>query len=317
MNKKMSHVCIENNMVPTYIQFYPTLRCNYSCHFCFNRNLSLTNDVEVHEFEKIISISKALGIEYVDMLGGEPTLHPNFLQLVEIIHSYGLKTTVSSNGTRVPLLSALSEKYPKEFVKIGISVNTDILSEDLHEYILGYRPVVKSIFSIQSNFPKPCEQYVGLPGIEYFLLYLDITDNSGLEHSVPFYVFHRKLLRLKQTFKGLEGVFCSGFIPDTETYPVLESVRCPAGTTKLSLLPNGAVYPCYLFFRYKEFELGNILRDDFKKIWQNPILDYFRHFNKNTCPKTSCRLFNSCHGGCPAMSYAFYNDLNLPDPRCG
>ena len=133
---------------------------------------------------------------------------------------------------------------------------------------------------------------------------------------MPFYRFYDELMELKRRFKGVEGVFCTGFICHDDDPSILKSVRCPAGTAKLSVLPDGSVYPCYLFFHYKEFELGNILKDDFRKIWENPILTYFRTFSGNSCPESTCTLFTSCHGGCPAVSYIFKKNLALTDPRC-
>lgn len=301
---------------PSTIQFYPTLRCNYGCSFCFNRNLPLINDVTVSDFRKIASMLGKLEIPYLDILGGEPTLHPQLPQLVDMIKSNGLKTTISTNGSNVPILSTLSKKYDKESVRAGISINTAGISHELHRYILGYRPVLKSIMPRGLKIPEPCRPYVGMPGISYFLLYKDVLNGEDLNDSVSFDVFFKALARLKEIFHGIDGVFCSGFIPDTDADPILKNVRCPAGTTKLSLLPDGAAYPCYLFFRYKEFELGNLLRDDFRKIWQNPILNFFRTFENNACPRTTCMLFDTCHGGCPAIGYIFHKDLRAPDPRC-
>jgi radical SAM protein with 4Fe4S-binding SPASM domain len=117
--------------------------------------------------------------------------------------------------------------------------------------------------------------------------------------------------------KNIKGVFCSGFIADTQEYPVLTHVRCPAGTTKLSVMPDGTAYPCYLLFRNREFNLGNLLVDDFETIWNNPILDIFRQFKGNPCRDTYCELRPACHGGCPALSLLILNDITAPDPRCG
>lgn len=302
--------------MPSYLQFFPTLRCNESCHFCFNRQLASTDDVTLHDFEKILSIMQRLGIHEIDILGGEPTLHPALPRLIDRVVDGGLKATLSSNGTRVSVLKALSNSHSEEALRIGLSVNSDTLPEDLHRYILADKPMLKSIFSTRAKIPKPCKEYLQIPGMDYFLLYRDVLDRRDLPYSAPFYLFFRETQKLKRTYRSVHSVFCSGFIPDRKTYPALESVRCPAGTTKLSMLPDGTVYPCYLFFRHKAFELGNILRDDFKKIMQHPTLDFFRRYDNNRCPKTSCTLHRSCHGGCPAMAYAFYNDLASPDPRC-
>jgi len=145
---------------------------------------------------------------------------------------------------------------------------------------------------------------------------MDTVYKEDLKNSLPFYEFLKTLNNLKHTYKSVNGVFCSGFIPDTKKHPVLQHVRCPAGTTKISIMPDGAVYPCYLFFRHREFRLGNIVADDFKKIWKNPVLAFFRKFDKNNCINKKCELFSDCHGGCPAISFLIYNDLNAPDPRC-
>ena len=312
----MSHTNCKPCDRPSYIQFYPTLNCNYSCPFCFNRNLPALKDIDVNDFNSILLILKHLGIDHIDMLGGEPSLHPDLMQLIDLIDHNGLKTTISTNGTNVNLLTAISKTYPKKTVRIGVSLNSEKLSDDLHTYIITYKPIIKSVYSTQRTLLKSSEAFIGIPGIEFFLLYRDIMDQDDVKHSVPFYSFYHDILKLKKTLGNIDGVFCSGFIPDSDRYPELEFVRCPAGTTKLSLLPNGDMYPCYLFFQFTEFRLGNILVDDFNAIWQHPILNHFRTFNKNNCPKTSCSLFHSCHGGCPALSYIFYNTLNAPDPRC-
>jgi radical SAM protein with 4Fe4S-binding SPASM domain len=314
--KSMSHKNYNPYARPSYIQFYPTLNCNYSCPFCFNRSLPSLKDIDVNDFHKILLTLKHLGIDHIDMLGGEPTLHPHLLKLIDLIHHNRLKTTISTNGTHIDLLTAILETYPKKSVRIGVSLNSEEVSNDLHTFIVTFKPILKSIYSKQRILPKSCTTYIGMPGIEYFLLFMDVTDQNDLKYSMPFYRFYQDILKLKTNTGNIDGVFCSGFIPDSIHYPELEFVRCPAGTTKLSLLPNGDMYPCYLFFQFPEFRLGNILADDFNTIWHHPILNHFRTFKRNTCPKTSCSLFDACHGGCPALSYIFYNTLDGPDPRC-
>lgn len=312
----MSHKNHQPCAGPSYIQFYPTLNCNYSCPFCFNRNLPVLKDVDVNDFNTILLTLKHHGIDHIDILGGEPSLHPYFLQLIALIEQNGLKTTISTNGTNVNLLTDVSETYPKNTARIGISLNSEKVSDDLQTYIINYKPILKSIYSKQKTLPKSFEPFIGIPGIEYYLIYRDIMNQDDVQFSVPFYRFYHDILKLKKTIGNIGGVYCSGFIPDSIRHPELEFVRCPAGTTKLSLLPNGDLYPCYLLFQFPEFKLGNIFVDDFNAIWHHPKLNQFRTFKKNNCPDTACSLFYSCRGGCPALSYIFYNTLDGPDPRC-
>src|SRR4030065_523691 len=202
---------------PKYIQFYPTLRCNLSCTFCFNRGIRVKKDIPIDDCARVIAFLADKGVKEIDILGGEPTLHPHFVQVVKLIYQKNLKAFISSNGCNVHLLEKISQTYEKDQIQIGVSLNDDSVPRELHEYIIKYKPFLKSVCSKKQTFPET----------------------------------HRKYL------------------------------RCPAGTTKLTVMPDGTVYPCYLFARHDNFRLGNILVDDFVKIWKNSILDFFRNFEKN------------------------------------
>src|SRR6056297_2686144 len=120
---------------PAYLQFYPTVRCNFDCEFCFNRQLTGCDDVSIENFQKMVSICRENGIRHIDMLGGEPTLHPGLFEMLDILVNAGLMTTISTNGSRVKTLSRISERYPRKSVRLGISMNSEIIPDALHQYI--------------------------------------------------------------------------------------------------------------------------------------------------------------------------------------
>ncbi|MCU0600172.1 MAG: radical SAM protein [Desulfobacterales bacterium] len=84
---------------PPYIPFYPSLSCNQSCSICFNRHLTLTDDVTISDFGRMVSIIKNLGIPGMDILGGEPTLHPDLPELMDLVSRSGVKVSIRGNGT--------------------------------------------------------------------------------------------------------------------------------------------------------------------------------------------------------------------------
>lgn len=273
-------------------------------------------DISINDCAKIISVISDIGVKEIDILGGEPTLHPGFFQIIDLIYKNKLRTTISSNGCNIYLLEELSRRYNNDQIKVGISINSDVVSRELHEYIIKYKPLLKSVCSKKQTIPEVAKDYLRQLDVKYYLLFMDTLNKDDLKKSLPFYEFFKKVDNLKNIYKDLDGVFCSGFVPDIENYPVLQYVRCPAGTTKLAVMPDGSTYPCYLFFKNDEFRLGNILVDDFDRIWKNPILDFFRIFEKNSCINTRCELFSICHGGCPAVSFFIFSSIKAPDPRC-
>ncbi len=301
--------------VPEYIQFFPTLRCNRHCGFCFNRGLETESEITADGFERLAGKILDAGIGEIDILGGEPTLHPDIVRLIDKAATLKLRLNLSTNGTNVALLERLSSAYDRNTLNIGISLNDSRVAKELEDYIAKYRPVIKSICK-KSAMPQPVNIYFNMPEITCYLLYMDTISDSDLINSMPFYQFYKQLSDARNKYPNISGVYCGGFLPDTKKQPLLRNARCPAGTTKLSVLPDGSVFPCYLFFRSQKFRLGNIFSESFEDIWGSPVLNYFRKFHGNKCHVTACELFSECHGGCPAVSLLICNDIDAPDPRC-
>ncbi|MBI5205177.1 MAG: radical SAM protein [Nitrospirae bacterium] len=296
---------------PDYIQFYPTMRCNLSCDFCFNQTMPFCDDITLSSFKSMADILAGLNIKTLDIMGGEPTLHKDIIPMLEYAGKKSLNLNISSNGTDIAALSEIMERFPK--ANVGISINSRLSFKKIKGFIKKYRPVVKMVFLDDIDIKLLKRILIAGPD-RFYLLYPDVLVTGHVKNTMPFPQFLFSVQRLKLQMTG--AVYCSGFIPDTAHYPELSKVRCPAGTTKLGLLPDGSVYPCNLFFGIEEFRLGNLLHDSFESIWNHRRLKFFRAFSRNTCPQASCILHNSCHGGCPAHSFIHHGNLKSPEPRC-
>ena len=297
---------------PDYIQFYPTLRCNRSCDFCFNRSLLPMQDMSADAFTLMLGRLREVGVRTIDVIGGEPTLHPVLGGMLRECREKGFRVNISSNGTNTGALETIMRS--DNAVTLGISINDADTLHELAGFIDRFRPVLKSVYSRTSDPAFIRAVLARAPG-RFFLIYRDATQDADLRETVPFPEF----LAAAETFGHASAVgivSCSGFLPDRENYPELEMVRCPAGTTKLGVMPDGSVYPCNLLFGRPAFLLGNILTEPFENIWHHRALDFFRSFSGNRCPRTDCSLHARCHGGCPAQSLLLAGDLAAPDPRC-
>lgn len=297
---------------PDYIQFYPTLRCNRSCGFCFNRDLPSVEDMPLEQFRTMLAGLRPRGVRTIDIIGGEPTLHPGILLMVREAEQSGFRTNISSNGDDVETLERILEIG--KHTSVGISVNDRETLQKLRAFIGSHHPVVKTVFSpgLDSGM---IDDILALHPKRFYLLYRDAMHQEELRSTVPFHRFI-ETVRSRYSPERVGTVSCSGFLPDTAAYPELSDVRCPAGTTKLGIMPDGSVYPCNLFFGRTAFRLGNVLTDPFERIWTHPALAFFRTFAGNDCPRNTCTIHAQCHGGCPAHSLLLSKSLSGPDPRC-
>lgn len=296
---------------PDYVQFYPTLRCDRRCSFCFNQPRPDAEDMPIASFRRMIDRVSAAGVRVIDIIGGEPTLHRELLPMVAHACGRSLRVNISSNGRDPDQLAEIMRRFAR--ATVGVSVNDRRMLENLDRLIRKHRPVVKTVYSKDVDHGL-IEQVLALSPRRYYLLYRDVLGTVDDDGSLPFDQF---LAVVGARYSSrLSVMFCSGFLPDIEQYPQLRTARCPAGTTKLGIMPDGSVYPCNLLFGREEYRLGNILSDPFDAIWSHSALAFFRTFSGNRCPRTSCVLHARCHGGCPAHSYAHFGKRSAPEPRC-
>ena len=91
---------------------------------------------------------------------------------------------------------------------------------------------------------------------------------------------------------------------------------CGAGRFYISIEPNGDIYPCVFFPHDKKVKIGNLLKDDFEKLWRENEL-FWKLRDKDIlegyCGK--CPFKYTC-GGCRARAYAYFGDVLAPDPGC-
>lgn len=318
---------------PSFIQFYPTLRCNQGCRFCFNQNIREASSYGDMSRSNALALTEILahgGFREVDILGGEPMLVPWMPELIRHGTELDMTFNISTNGSLPEKVEELTDT-PSELINVGFSLhgfagthNALTVSDNFSRVVKGIdtmvragkNPVVKSTLTAQNRDEiGELVKFLRNLGVKrYYLLHEDTIGRSDAA-GFSFPEFRECFLKIKGALKGILDI---GFVAASAFYKYGNRTqgRCDAGIEKLALLPDGAVFPCNLFFGFREFCLGNIFKDDLKKILDNPVLGKFRNFRGNQCTFNACRHHSACTGGCPAHSYFFHGSLDATDPRC-
>lgn len=93
-----------------------TDRCNMNCPKCNKVNFTF-EDMGTYDILRIIEEACALGLKHVHFTGGEPTMHPDFIGIVQYCRDHGLRIDMSTNGK-------FDDTYTEKLVKAGIdSIN--------------------------------------------------------------------------------------------------------------------------------------------------------------------------------------------------
>lgn len=110
------------------LYLYLTSSCNLRCRHCWVSPSFVTGVAKVGEYleldllKKAVSEAKPLGLRSAKLTGGEPLLHPQFLEVVDYLTAEELGLTLETNGTRIdaPIARHLKEKSNVSFVSVSI-----------------------------------------------------------------------------------------------------------------------------------------------------------------------------------------------------
>jgi radical SAM protein with 4Fe4S-binding SPASM domain len=101
-----------------------TRRCNLRCLHCYSSSTSsdYPGELSLEECQAVIDDLAQFKIPALLLSGGEPTLHPHFIDLVDHAAQQGLKLTLSTNGTTLTPSTVLRLKEIG-LAYIGISLD--------------------------------------------------------------------------------------------------------------------------------------------------------------------------------------------------
>ncbi len=82
-----------------------TLDCNLDCTYCFARARKTASSRLEMSLEELETLLKSMEPEKdeVRLMGGEPTLHSRYSEVVRLVRSFGFTLTVFTNGTQAVL----------------------------------------------------------------------------------------------------------------------------------------------------------------------------------------------------------------------
>ncbi|MFC2172821.1 SynChlorMet cassette radical SAM/SPASM protein ScmF [Acidobacteriota bacterium] len=138
------------------IYFYLTKGCNLRCRHCWVEPKYQTEDrtypaLDLKTFRSIINQAKPLGLTRVKLTGGEPLLHPQFFEILEIIRTEDLILNVETNGI---LCSQLFAEAIAACKNPFVSVSLDGANAETHEWVRGVEGCFEAALEGARNLTK-------------------------------------------------------------------------------------------------------------------------------------------------------------------
>ncbi len=321
---------------PICLTWELTYACNLECAHCLSSSGRRDpRELSTEQCKAIIDELQRMQVFYVNIGGGEPTIRPDFWELVDyaVEHQVGVK--FSTNGSRINAERA-RQLAASDYVDVQISL--DGATAEVNDYVRGpgsFDTAITALANLQAagfsdaKISVVCtrqnigqlDEFKALADTYGATLRLTRLRPSGRGadvwdelHPLPHQqreLYDWLMAHGEDVLTGDSFFHLAAF---GESLPGLN--LCGAGRVVCLIDPIGDVYACP-FAIHDNFLAGNILTDGgFSSVWQNSEL-----FNDLRSPQTggactSCEFFDACRGGCMAAKFFTGLPLDGPDPEC-
>lgn len=307
------------------VYIYITEKCQLRCKHCYlGRRLDKEVIMSKDDIFRNLVLWKKIGGKKLCFLGGEPTLHPQFEEIIK--YANGLKyeeITMDSNGQQIAL-EKLKNMNSADFTYIQVSLDGgSALTNDKTRGKGTFATAMNTIKELRErNFDIRIICTVNNNNIEDCLKILSIADDLGVS-LVKYHIFsgigsgkenadllinpkewikfYNLLLKQKGKYKArIQYQVAYG---DTKTKEILFDQNYDGclgrKLDRMSVFPNGNVYICsYLFDTDLNFAQVDLKNN--KLIINKDRLNELSLFHSGMKKCDHCNFFETCFMGCQA-----------------
>jgi len=298
-----------------------TFKCQNNCIHCYAGGPHETAELNTSQWKEVIDRLSQIGIFILTFTGGEPTLREDLPELLQYAQNKGMVTGLITNGRKLK-----DKEYVKTLEEAGldfVQVTLESHKPKIHdlmtaakgswkETVAGIKNAAQSQIYVTTN--TTLSKYNApefLRTIDYIkdlnvaafgcnsLIYSGKANAISQEFALTIEALHELLPKIRDKAQQLNLKFL--WYTPTQ-YCRFDPVQlglgvksCTAAMINMCVGPNGDVYPCQSYFE----SLGNILVDEWEKIWDHPLAVKIRNREYVEPKCKDCPQLQVCGGGCP------------------
>jgi mycofactocin biosynthetic radical S-adenosylmethionine protein MftC len=321
---------------PICLTWELTYACNLSCVHCLSSSGRRDpRELSTAECKAVIDTLERMQVFYVNIGGGEPTVRPDFWELVEYATAHRVGVKFSTNGVKIDAAAARM-LAASDYVDVQISL--DGATAEVNDAVRGpgsYATAIRAMENLRD---------AGFLGFKLSVVMTrqNIPQLDDFKAIADRYGAQLRITRLRPSGRGAdvwnelhplpaqqrelydwlvahgEDVLTGDSFFHLSAYgSALPGLNlCGAGRVVCLIDPVGDVYACP-FAIHENFLAGNVRdRGGFATVWRESTL--FRQLREpgdgGAC--RSCGHYDSCRGGCMAAKFFTGLPLDGPDPEC-
>ncbi|MGW6729673.1 mycofactocin radical SAM maturase [Nocardia sp. NPDC055029] len=322
---------------PICLTWELTYACNLACTHCLSSSGRRDpGELTTAECKSVIDELQRMQVFYVNIGGGEPTVRPDFWELLDYALDHEVGVKFSTNGVRLTQQRA-RQLAATDYVDVQISLD-------------GATPAVNDAVRGRGSFQTAYRAMENLAAADFgeFKISVVMTRQNvdqldEFKAIADHFGAQLRITRLRPSGRGAdvwndlhpsadqqlqiynwllangEGVLTGDsffHLNALGSSPLPGLNLCGAGRVVCLIDPVGDVYACP-FAIHDQFLAGNVRNPGgFETVWRTA--DLFTELRKpqagGACQ--SCSAYDSCQGGCMAAKFFTGLPLDGPDPEC-
>jgi mycofactocin radical SAM maturase len=322
---------------PICLTWELTYACNLSCVHCLSSSGRRDpRELDTAECKAVIDELQRMQVFYVNIGGGEPTVRPDFWELVDYATAHQVGVKFSTNGIKITPERA---RWLAASDYVDVQISLDGATAEVNDAVrgagsfdtamaamrnladAGFRDFKISVVVTRQNvgqldhFAAIAQEYGAQLRITRLRpagrgadVWNELHPTAGQQRELyDWLVAHGERVLTGDSFFHLNAL---GSTP----LPGLN--LCGAGRVVCLIDPIGDVYACP-FAIHEQFLAGNVRSPGgFGEVWRDSPLFAELRAPQSGGSCTSCSAFDSCRGGCMAAKFFTGLPLDGPDPEC-
>jgi selenobiotic family peptide radical SAM maturase len=315
------------------LQWHITHACDLNCKHCYDRSKRspLTLDQGIGVLEDLNSFCKQKHVSgHVCFTGGNPFLHPNFLELYAAAAERGFSTSILGNPVPPSQLEQIIKIQRPSYFQVSLEGlpehNDDIRGDGFYQRVIEFLGILRDLeisstvmltltrdnidqalplaerlkghvdcFTYNRLSPVGSGATLSLPAREEYEAFVKAWVDAAQKNSAMAY--KDNLINIELSRRGL-NLFdgCTGH-------------GCGAAFNFIAVLPDGEAHACRKF----PSPIGNALEKKIAEIYDS---ENTRRYREGTSACNACKLKYAC-GGCLSIAHGHGLDIfNERDPHC-
>ncbi len=297
------------------VQIEVTNVCNERCIHCYIPHELKTTHMDIQLYRDILMQCREMGVLTILLTGGEPMLHPQFVEFIKLISEFDFEIKILSNLTALNdnIINALKNSKCS-----GIQVSLYSMNPQIHDSITkkqgSFSSTINAIHKLlNANIPVQLGCVVMKANKNCYKEVIKWANNLGMTTTIDYILMGRcdfttSNLQHRLTLEEVETII-RDIIDFDESYrqKIIDAdldfmneivnktdLVCNVCRTTIGVSANGNVYPCV---GWQGNILGNLVSQNLMDIWNNsPKVCSLRKIRKSDfddCKKCENKIFCS------------------------